>query len=68
GSEPEALSVSHPAQERKIISEPMDRLVANCTALEVNDRPASAKELRARITEVKAMPRGGIIKVPGSRG
>lgn len=63
GSEPEALSVSHPSTVRSIVSSEVDELVANCTALSAEDRPASSSELCKLIKAVKAKPRGGIIKL-----
>jgi tRNA A-37 threonylcarbamoyl transferase component Bud32 len=68
GGDPEALSVSHPATTRKIISSQVDALIAECTALDPSGRPADAAALREKILQVKASPRGGIIKVPGSSG
>jgi tRNA A-37 threonylcarbamoyl transferase component Bud32 len=68
GSEPEALSVSHPAAERPIVSTEMDALVAACTATDPKERPKSAAVLRNQLQHVKSAPRGGIIKVPGSPG
>jgi tRNA A-37 threonylcarbamoyl transferase component Bud32 len=63
GSEPEALSVSHPKEIRRILSSEVDELVARCTAINPADRPQSAGDLGNLIKEVKAKPRGGIIKL-----
>jgi tRNA A-37 threonylcarbamoyl transferase component Bud32 len=67
GSEPEALSVSHPSQMRPVISEPTDALVAACTALEPAQRPASAKDLQELISKTISADRGAVLKVPGAR-
>jgi tRNA A-37 threonylcarbamoyl transferase component Bud32 len=66
GTDPEALSVSHPAQTRKIISPEVDSLIAECTSMEPAGRPPDSAALRERIQQVKAHPRGGTISVPGS--
>lgn len=68
GSEPEALSVSHPAQQRPILSKEVDLLVAGCTKIDPRERPAEAKQLKALILETKNAPRGSILKVPGGSG
>jgi tRNA A-37 threonylcarbamoyl transferase component Bud32 len=67
GCEPEALSVSHPKVTRPILSTEVDELVAACTALEPQERPADAKALRQLVQDTKAAPRGTVIKF-GSRG
>jgi tRNA A-37 threonylcarbamoyl transferase component Bud32 len=65
GSEPEALSVSHPAVVRPVLSAQIDQLVADCTQLEVADRIKDARELKQRIEETKAAERGTVLKMPG---
>lgn len=68
GSEPEALSVSHPAQQRPILSNEIDQLVSNCTKIDPIERPADAKALKKILLETQAAPRGGFIKVTGGSG
>lgn len=62
GGDPEALSVSHPQTTRSILSTQVDELVAKCTALEPEERPQSAKELRELVVQTKAAPRGSVLK------
>lgn len=67
GSDPEALSVSHPQQTRPILSSQVDAFVSACTAMEVDLRPASAKELKKLAIATKEAPRGTVLKF-GSAG
>ncbi len=46
GSDPEALSASHPKQIRPEVGEDVDQLVSSCTELEESQRPKNAAELR----------------------
>jgi len=66
GHEPEALSVSHPATQRSIVTPVVDELVARLTALEAEKRPSNAKELKKVLVEAKEAPRGAVLKVSGS--
>ena len=63
GAEPEALSVSHPAQQRSSVSKEVDALVARLTSLEAANRPADAKELHGLLEQVKNEPRGAVLKL-----
>lgn len=45
GEDPEALSVSHPQTIRKDVSDQVDELVANCTAIDTTNRIKSADEV-----------------------
>lgn len=63
GCEPEALTVSHPQQQRSIVSKEVDDLVAICTALDPADRPQTAKQLHDMLVKTKDAPRGTILKV-----
>lgn len=67
GCEPEALTVSHPSEQRPIVSKEMNELVAHLTALEVEKRPENAIELKEALLKVKAAPRGVVLKMPGSK-
>jgi tRNA A-37 threonylcarbamoyl transferase component Bud32 len=67
GSEPEALSVSHPVQVRPVVSREVDELIAQCTALNADDRPKNIAELKNLIQTVKNAPRGTVIKVSGGK-
>jgi len=49
GKEPEAISVSHPRAIEPGISEQMDTLIAECTALDTASRPADLSAVKARI-------------------
>ncbi len=53
GSDPQALSVSHPREHQPAVSLQLDQLVARCTADEPADRPASSELLAALL----AVPR-----------
>lgn len=52
GQEPEALSTSHPKQLRPDLSTEIDDLVANLTAMEVEDRLQSAYEVQVRVEQL----------------
>jgi serine/threonine-protein kinase len=54
GSDPEALSVSHPAETNKEVSEELDQLVAATTDMEVENRPESAQVVSSKLQELKA--------------
>ncbi|HEY9711855.1 MAG TPA: serine/threonine-protein kinase [Chroococcales cyanobacterium] len=54
GEEPEALSTSHPKEFKAEISEAVDQLVADLTAMEVEDRIGSAAQAKARMEEILA--------------
>ncbi|MGH9548289.1 MAG: serine/threonine protein kinase, partial [Terriglobales bacterium] len=43
GDDPEPLSTSHPKESNRAISEEVDSLVAQCTALEPDERPSAAE-------------------------
>jgi serine/threonine protein kinase len=45
GQEPVPLMVAHPAKTVESVSPEFDQLIANCTALDVEDRVASAEQL-----------------------
>lgn len=51
GEDPEPLAVSHPASKRNGISPALDSLVADCTAMEVEDRVQSVDDVMRRLTE-----------------
>jgi tRNA A-37 threonylcarbamoyl transferase component Bud32 len=65
GSEPEPLSVSHPADTRPGISHQVDELVAACTALAVAKRIGTAATLRETVLKTRAAERGTIISLKG---
>ncbi len=52
GSDPEALSVSHPQSLVSAISPEMDKLVAAATDLEASGRPPTAIALRERLVQI----------------
>jgi tRNA A-37 threonylcarbamoyl transferase component Bud32 len=54
GSDPQALSTSHPRQVNSLVSEEMDALVADCTALDTESRIKSAEELKQRLQSLTA--------------
>jgi len=54
GSDPEALSVSHPAETNKEVSEELDQLVASTTDMEVEGRPENAQAVASKLHEIKA--------------
>ncbi|HEY9757191.1 MAG TPA: serine/threonine-protein kinase [Oculatellaceae cyanobacterium] len=49
GSDPKALSASHPREANSMVSEPMDTLVADCTALDTERRIKTAEDLTERL-------------------
>lgn len=51
GRDPEALCTSHPKDVCQV-SDDMDRLIAECTALELDGRPGCAAAVRARVEEI----------------
>ncbi len=53
GQDPEPLSVSHPLQKCHSVSKQMDELVASCTAMEPEDRPASGRVLEKMLRQIK---------------
>lgn len=57
--EPEALSTSHPKTLKDTLSDEIDKLVADLTELEVDDRIHSAAQVLARIDEILAARRDG---------
>lgn len=67
GCEPEALAVSHPQTQRPILSKPIDELVATLTSIDAEDRPQDAMALRELVLATKSMPRGSMLKMPGSK-
>jgi tRNA A-37 threonylcarbamoyl transferase component Bud32 len=54
GQEPDALSVSHPRSLNAQVSEELDQLIAQMTAMDVEKRIASADEVMMRIEKVRA--------------
>jgi serine/threonine protein kinase len=54
GEEPDALSVSHPRVLNAQVSEDLDQLIAEMTAMDVEKRIASAGEAIMRIEKVQA--------------
>jgi tRNA A-37 threonylcarbamoyl transferase component Bud32 len=54
GGEPDALSVSHPRSLNAQVSEDLDQLIAEMTAMDVEKRIASAGEVIMRIEKLKA--------------
>jgi tRNA A-37 threonylcarbamoyl transferase component Bud32 len=49
GSDPEPLSVSHPREKLSSISAPFDKIVADCTQMEKEDRPHTARAVLASL-------------------
>lgn len=49
GSDPKALSTAHPRETNSMVSEPMDTLVADCTALDTERRIKTAEDLTERL-------------------
>jgi len=49
GSDPEPLAVAHAKESNKSISFDLDKLIAQCTAQEANDRPSTAAEITRRL-------------------
>jgi eukaryotic-like serine/threonine-protein kinase len=52
GSDPEALSQSHPQIVKPAVSKPMDEFIAACTCLELNERIRTAEEVLSRLSKV----------------
>jgi serine/threonine-protein kinase len=50
GKEPEAISVSHPRAIDAEVSERMDTLIAQCTALDTASRPADLHQVKTLLT------------------
>ncbi len=67
GCEPEALTVSHPKEQRGILSDAVDSMVAKLTALEAANRPQTAEELHQLLMTTKNSPRGTMLKMPGGK-
>lgn len=65
GNEPEALTTSRPKAERSSVSDQVDQVVAECTAMEPQGRPASSKVLHERLLALKDAPRGSVLKIRG---
>lgn len=63
GRDPEALMISHPQKERTTLSNEIDELIAQLTALEPEKRPPEAKTLKAILVECKNKPRGSVLKL-----
>lgn len=51
--DPEALTVSRPSTVLPGINAKLDEIIAQCTALEANDRPASADEVAQRLRNLE---------------
>ena len=51
--DPEPLSASHPRLVVHSLSEAFDKLVADCTQMEREDRPPSARAVLARLQQIK---------------
>jgi len=56
GQEPEPLSVSHPKVIRNTITNELDTIVAKATALTLDERYATAKELEADLRALISKP------------
>lgn len=54
GTDPEALSASHPKQAKAEITDDVDELVCKCTELEEKTRFANAGELKATVEQLAA--------------
>lgn len=52
GSDPEALSASHPKQSNAQVSDPVDDLVSQCTRMEEKDRPPTAQEIKETLAKL----------------
>jgi len=52
GQDPEPLAVSHPKEKMSEISEAFDKIVANCTQMEKEDRPQTAEEVLTMLEAV----------------
>ncbi len=68
GMDPEALSVSHPREQRPTVSLEVDALVAECTQTEAEKRMQSAKELGKRLDALRKSDRQVVLKMPGAPG
>ena len=52
GTDPQALSESHPREKNQMVSTQMDELIANCTAVETDKRIKNAASLIERIKTI----------------
>ena len=53
GNDPTPLKVAHPKQSNEAVSDALDALVANCSAMDAENRPATAHIIEERLKQLQ---------------